>query len=172
MPSLDELESGLARLTIAYKSISVTVEYYPERVGIALQRATASVQRPPYDMGPIADELAKVLAAWDITRGNEPVPITADGIGSLGMRLASEIASAIMQDFHDPKSPRSLTTAPSAPSEPSTPSPPGWKPDVSVSVPSGPTSSSEPNGPGSIRPISPGSLTPVAPSSGAAGSGP
>jgi hypothetical protein len=157
MPSLDELEAGLARLTATYKTLTVTFDYHPDRVGMNMQRAIAAVSRPPHDMGPIADELAHVLSAWDLTRSGSPIPITADGIGSLGMALSSAIGAAIMEDFHDPKSPRSMAPSSALPTD----SPPGSKPDASATALTGPISSSEQNGPGSIQPTLPASPIPV-----------
>jgi hypothetical protein len=157
MPSLDELESGLARLTATYKTITVMFDYHPDLVGMNLQRAIAAVTRPPHDMGPIADELARIIETWDLTRHGEPVPITPDGIGSLGLGLSSALGAAIMEDFHDPKSPRSMAS----PSASSTSSPPGSRPDDSATAPIGPILSSERNGPGSIPPTSLDSLLPV-----------
>lgn len=157
MPSLDELEAGRAVLTVPYKGIIITVEYYPDRVGMNLQRAIAAVSRPPFDIGPVADGLAHVLCGWDLTRAGEPIPITSEGIGSVGMSISTAIGGAIMEDFHDPKSPRSTAT----PSASSIGSPPGSKPDGSASAPSGPTSSSAPNGAASIQPTWPDSQVPV-----------
>jgi hypothetical protein len=157
MPSLDELESGRARLSATYQSITVNFEYFPDRVGMNLQRGIAAVTRPPHDMGPIADELANILAAWDLTRKGEPIPITPEGIGSLPMGISSAIGREIMEDFHDPKSRLSMVTA----SASSTVSPPSSRPDASDSVPTGLTTSYEQNGRASIQPISQGSLTPV-----------
>lgn len=157
MPSLDDLELGLARLQIQFKTLTIVFEYHPERVGMNLQRAALAAARPPHDIGPMVDELANVLAGWDLSRAGAPIPVTADGIGSLPMGISSEMARAIMEDFNDPKSP----IASGGPSGSSTPSPPGSRPDDSATAPTGPTSSSVPNGQGSILPISPGSLTPV-----------
>jgi len=151
MPSLDELEAGLARLTVPYKTISITIDYYPDRVGMNLQRAIAAVTRPPFDVGPVADGLAHVLAAWDLTRNGEPIPLTPEGIGSVGMSISTAVGGAIMEDFHDPKSPRPTAS----PSASSTVSPPGSKPDGSGSAPTGPTSSSAPNGSASTPPTLP-----------------
>lgn len=158
MPSLDELEAGLAVITVRYKTIDVTFEYHPDRVGMNLQRAIAAVSRPPHDVGPICDELARVLSQWDLTRGGEPIPITTAGIGSLGVGLAGAIGSAIMEDFTDPKSPRPTASELAS----STSSPPGSRPASSGSAPTGDTSSASPDGPASIQPSSPGYLTPVA----------
>lgn len=166
MPSLDELEQGVARLKTTYKSLTIAFEYYPDRVGINLQRAIAAVMRPPHDMGPIADELASILSAWDLTRGDAPIPITADGIGSLPMGLSSAIGREIMEDFHDPKSPATLVSA----SASSTSSRAISGPDASATSPTGPTASSARNGQDSIQPISPDSRTPAAATSGTAGS--
>jgi hypothetical protein len=157
MPSLDELESGIARLTVPYKTISITIDYYPDRVGMNLQRAIAAVTRPPFDVGPVADGLAHVLAGWDLTRNGEPIPLTSDGIGSVGMSISTAIGGAIMEDFHDPKSPRSTAT----PSASSIVSLPGSKPDGSATAPTGPTSSSVPNGAASIPQTWPDSQVPV-----------
>lgn len=157
MPSLDDLEDGRARLSAAYKNLTVQFDYYPDRIGMNLQRSIAAVTRPPHDMGPIADELASVISAWDLTRKGEPIPITSEGVGSIGMGISSAIGRAIMEDFHDPKSPLSMVTA----SALSTVSPPGSRLDASAPAQTGPTSSFEPNGQASIQPISPGSLTPV-----------
>ena len=170
MPSLDELEADLARLSATYHNVTVMFDYHPARVGMNLQRAVASVTRPPHDMGPIADELAKVLSAWDLTRGGEPIPVTADGIGSLPMGLAAAIGQNVMEDFHDPKSPSSLERS-SAPSAPIPPSSPSSRPESSATVPSGQTSYSERNGQASILPNSSDSITPAAPTSGSAGYG-
>jgi hypothetical protein len=169
MPSLDELEADTARLQALYRNITVTFDYHPARVGMNLQRAIAAVTRPPHDMGPIADELAKILAAWDLTRAGEPIPITPDGIGSLPMGIASAIGQVVMEDFHDPKSPSSLTAS-SASSASSKLSSPISRPDDSAPAPTGPSLSSEPNGPASIRPISLDSPLPVTATSGIAGS--
>lgn len=155
MPSLDELEAGIARLSTTYKSITITFDYYPDRVGLSLQRAVAAATRPPHDVGPIADGLAAVLAAWDLTRRGEPIPITADGVASLAVGISGAIGAAIMEDFHDPKSPRSMVSA----SESLTDSPPGSKPDASASALTGPTSSSGRNGRDSTQPTSPASPT-------------
>ena len=157
MPSLDELESGTARLSVPYRTITITIDYYPDRVGMNLQRAIAAVSRPPFDVGPVADGLAHVLAGWDLTRNGEIIPITPEGIGSIGMSISTAIGGAIMEDFHDPKSPRSTA----APSASSTSSPPGWRPDDSATAQNGPTSSFERDGAGSIPPTSPGSPIPV-----------
>lgn len=157
MPSLDELEQGLARLTTTYKSITIAFEYHPDRVGMNLQRAIASVTRPPYDMGPICDELATVLESWDLTRNNQPIPTTAEGLGSLPMGISSAIGREIMEDFHDPKSP--LTADQSSVS--STSSPAGSPPATSDSAPTLPTSSSEPNGQASTPPTLPAYPIPV-----------
>jgi hypothetical protein len=157
MPSLDELEAGVARLQAAYKTLTVTFEYYPDRVGMNMQRAIAAVMRPPHDMGPIADELALVLCGWDLTRNGEAIEITPEGVGSLGMGLSSAIGAAIMEDFHDPKSPRSTASMFAS----STDSPPGSRPASSGPAPSGPMSSSARNGRGSTLPTSPASLAPV-----------
>jgi hypothetical protein len=168
MPSLDELEADTARLTATYRNITVTFDYCPMRVGMNLQRAIAAVTRPPHDMGPIADELAKILSAWDLTRAGESIPITPEGIGSLPMGIASAIGQQVMEDFHDPKSPSSL--APSFASSPSpAPSPSTSRPADSDSAPSGPTSSSEANGQASIQPISLDSPLPVTATPGSAG---
>jgi hypothetical protein len=166
MPSLDELEQGLARLTTTYKSISITFEYHPDRVGMNLQRAIASVTRPPYDMGPICDELALVLSAWDLTRNGEPIPTTAEGLCSLPMGISSAIGREIMEDFHDPKSP--LT--PDQASASSTSSLAGSQPADSATAQTSPTSSSEPNGQASIPLPSPASPIRVDASSGPVGS--
>jgi hypothetical protein len=157
MPSLDELEADRARLQATYQRFVVTFEYHPARVSMNLQRALVGAANPPYDVGPLVVELANVLSAWDVTRRSEPVPVTADGIGSLPLGVSSEIAKSIMEDFGDPKSPLSAA----APSASSTASPPGSKPDDSDGAPTGPTSSSGQNGLASTQPISPGSLTPV-----------
>ena len=154
MPSLDELEAGLAVLTVRYKTIDVTFEYHPDRVGMNLQRAIAAVTRPPYDVGPVADGLAHVLAAWDLTRNGEPIPLTPEGIGSVGMSISTAVGGAIMEDFHDPKSPRPTAATPSASS---TVSLPGSRPDGSGTAPTGPTSSSAPNGSASTPPTLPDS---------------
>jgi hypothetical protein len=156
MPSLDELEQGLARLTTTYKSIAITFEYHPDRVGMNLQRAIAGVTRPPYDMGPLCDELAMVLSSWDLTRHDDPIPTTAEGLGSLPMGISSAIGREIMEDFHNPKSP--LTADQSASS---TSLPAGSQPDDLATALISPTSSSAPNGQDSIRPISQDSLIPV-----------
>src|SRR5262245_51173415 len=139
MPSLDELEDGLARLTASYRNLTITFEYFPERVGMNLQRAIAAVTRPPHDMGPIADELARIISAWDLTRHGAPIEITPEGVGSLGMGISSAIGGAIMEDFHDPKSPRSLEISSASPGS-LTDSLPGSRPDASASAPTGPTS--------------------------------
>lgn len=167
MPSLDELESGLASLTVNYKNLAINITYYPDRVGINLQRAIAAVTRPPHDMGPIADELAKLLASWDLTRHGELIPISADGLGGLPMGIASAIGREIMEDFNDPKSP--VTTGRSI--EPSPSLPPTSKDQSSATAHSGPTSSSEPNGQDSIRLTFADSPIPVGSTSGSAGSG-
>jgi len=151
MPSLDELEAGIARLATPYKGVTITFDYYPERVGLNLQRAVAAATRPPHDVGPIADGLAYVLAAWDLTRHGEPIPITPDGVASLAIGISGAIGAAIMEDFNDPKSPRSMVSR----SESSTDLPPGSRPDESASAPTGPISFSERSGQDSIRPTSP-----------------
>jgi hypothetical protein len=168
MPSLDELEAGTARLSATYQNITVTFTYYPARVGMNLQRAIASVTRPPYDMGPIADELSKVLEGWDLTRHGELIPISAEGLGGLPMGISSAIGREIMEDFHDPKSP--IPTGGSIAPSPSSP-PISRDPDSATARP-GPTSSYEQNGQASIPPTLAGSLIPVAPTSGSPGSAP
>lgn len=168
MPSLDELEADTAKLSATYQNLTVTFTYHPARVGMNLQRAIASVTRPPYDMGPIADELASVIEAWDLTRNGESIPITGEGIGSLPMGIASAIGQQVMEDFHDPKLPSSLVRSLASSPSPA-PSPPTSRPDDSASAPSGPTSSSEPNGQASIRQSLPDSPIPVTATSGSAG---
>jgi hypothetical protein len=155
MPSLDELESGIAHLSVPYKGLTVEIDYYPDRVSMNMQRAIAVLSRPPHDVGPITEELALVLADWDLTRGGEPVPITPDGVGSLGIALSSAIGGSIMEDFNDPKSPRSTGST----SASLTDSPPGSKPDASAGVPTGPISSSARSGRDSTRRTSPDSPT-------------
>lgn len=154
MPSLDELEAGVAALTVTYRNIAIAVEYHPDRVGMAMQRALANATEPPYQVGPVVDQLALVLRSWDLTRNGETVPITPDGIGSLPMGVSSAIGRAIMEDFNDPKSPIATDAA----SASSTPSPPISEPDASATAPTTPTSSYAPNGQGLTPQISPDSL--------------
>lgn len=144
---LDALQAGRAQLSATYNGFVVNFEYHPARVGMNLQAALAGATQPPYDVGPITRELAAVLAGWDIQRGGQPVPATAEGIGSLPMVLGSAIGQSIMQDFTDPKSP---TTA-DIPSGWWTPSLATSEPaDSSASVQSSPSSSSTPSGPASL----------------------
>lgn len=157
---LDALESGRAELSATYKSLTVNFHYYPERVGMNLQRALAAVTRPPHDMGPIADELANIVAGWDVKRGGVSVALTPEGVGSLPMGVSSAVGRAIMEDFNDPKSP---TTA-DIPSGWSTASPATSEPEVnSASAPGLPSPSSTPAGPASHPGISPDSPTPPPP---------
>ena len=140
---LAELEQNRARLTASHRSIVVTFDYYPERVGMAFQRALAAASRPPHDVGPIADQLPGIVAEWDLTRGGQPIPITAEGIGSLPMGISSAIGRAIMEDFGNPKSPVSMA----ATSASSTPSPATSSPAAAwATAPTSPSPSSTPAG--------------------------
>lgn len=140
---LDALESGRAELSATYRNLIVHFHYHPERVGMNLQRALAEVTRPPHDMGPIADELANIVAGWDIKRGGVSIPLTPEGVGSLPMGVSSAVGRAIMEDFSNPKSP----TTEAIPSLWLTPSPDtSSREESSATAQSSPSSSSTPAG--------------------------
>ena len=144
---LDALERNLASVTATYKGQTATVVYYPERVGLNLQRGLAEAAVPPYQPHVLLDELPKIVVDWDIRRGGEPVPITPEGLGTLPLLVTSAIASAIMEDFRDPKSP-TATLPPASPSP--TPSPATSAPaDGSATAQPSPSPSSTPAGPAS-----------------------
>lgn len=119
MPDLHELEAGRARLVVPFRSLEIVVEYHPDRVS---GRTMAALRRAQVDNDPSAifAEVGQLLAAWDLTRDGEPIPITEDGVQSVGALVTLAIVMAILGDFADPKS--RVTTAVGASSPSSRPS--------------------------------------------------
>lgn len=113
MPSLTELVVNRASVDVPFDNgVRLHVEYYPERVTVAfLQRY---VQSQPARLAALpdttpdeevfaliqapADLLLELLAGWDLTADGsvEPLPITAESIGRLGILTQRHLLAAIL----------------------------------------------------------------------------
>lgn len=152
MPDLHELEAGRARLVVPFRDLEIAIEYHPERV---TGRTMAALRRAQTDNDPTAifGELVSLIAEWDLTRDGEPVPITPDGVHSLGALVTMALILGILGDFADPKS--RIATGGGRTSASQKPSPPtSLAAARSATAQSTRGSSSTPNGPESIPGLS------------------
>lgn len=98
---LAALKAGVADVTATYKERTFRVGYRPESVteedlltleafqdksGVALLQATV-------------EPICRLLVRWDLTMGDEPLPVNEESIKFLPPRMRVSILEAIMGDF-------------------------------------------------------------------------
>lgn len=166
---LNDLLDRAADLAVPYGDAVVNVTYRPEAVTGDTQRVVHGLTRSS-DADPLFAELARVLIAWDVTRGGVPVPLTVDGIASVGLGVTGAVLGAVLADAGNPTH-RAARTRRVPPGSPTPSSNGSSSPTSSAPAPAVTSSSSPPpNGPASHPGPSWGSTTPQPLSVGSAGS--
>ncbi len=78
------------------------LDFYPGRIQDAIKALQALKDDPASAEAKLRDIFLSVVASWDVTSNDEPVPLTPEGLASIEMPSwrMTQILSAIVQEVH------------------------------------------------------------------------